>query len=87
MIDVQPFIQVIDCLSTIDEFHSPMLKLEHIYKACTTEIKRCLDDFWENREIPLKKLLIDADNLQAILVYVVSRMQNCPWFLSNLALI
>ena len=51
-----------------------MLKLEHIYKGCTMEIKRCLDEFWENREIPIKKLVIDADNLQAILVYVVARM-------------
>ena len=51
-----------------------MLKLEHIYKGCTIEVKRCLDEFWENREIPIKKLVIDADNLQAILVYVVARM-------------
>jgi hypothetical protein len=64
-----------------------MLKLEHINEGIITEIKGFLDEFWENREIQLKKLVIDADNLQAILVYVVARMQNCPWFLSNLALI
>ncbi len=40
-----------------------MVKLEHIYKCCTEEIQRALDNFWFNRDVPLKKLQVDVDNL------------------------
>ena len=62
----------------IDSIESPMCKLEHIYKCCTTELQKILDSFWSNYNIPSKKLSIDADNLQSLIVYFVSRMKGCP---------
>lgn len=47
----------------IDEIESPMCKLEHIYKCCTSEIQKALDHFWVMYDIPQKKLCIDVDNL------------------------
>jgi hypothetical protein len=33
-----PFFEVIDKIKKIEDFQSPMVKLEHIFKCCTTEI-------------------------------------------------
>ena len=38
-----PFFEVIDKIKKIDDFQSPMVKLEHIFKCCTTEIQKSLD--------------------------------------------
>jgi Vacuolar sorting protein 9 (VPS9) domain len=34
-----------------------------------------VSDFWKGYDIPAKKLSIDTDQLQGILIYVVSRMK------------
>ena len=62
----------------IDEIESPMCKLEHIYKCCTIDIQKSLDKFWLNYNIPTKKLSVDVDNLQSLIVYLISRMKDCP---------
>ena len=36
--DIFPFESVVQQLMMIDKIESPMIKLEHIYKCCTTEI-------------------------------------------------
>ena len=36
--DIFPFESVVQQLMQIDKIESPMIKLEHIYKCCTTEI-------------------------------------------------
>ena len=61
-----------------------MIKLEHIYKCCTTELKKGLDRFWQNHDIPSKKLSVDVDNLQSLVIYLVSRMRGLPQIITNL---
>mmetsp|Transcript_4515 Transcript_4515/g.6803 ORF Transcript_4515/g.6803 Transcript_4515/m.6803 type:complete len:120 (+) Transcript_4515:1884-2243(+) len=73
-----PYGELIDKLVKIDSVESPMCKLEHIYKCCTIEIQQTLDKFWENYNIPSKKLSVDVDNLQSMIVYFISRMKSCP---------
>ena len=51
-----------------------MRKLELIYKCCTGEIQKHLDDFWKCRDIPEKKLIIDVDNLQSIIIYLLANL-------------
>ena len=72
-----PYNTPIKNLSKIDEIESPMCKLEHIYKCCTVEIQKSLDKFWRNHEITSKKLSVDVDNLQSLIVYLISRLK-CP---------
>jgi len=64
-----------------------MCKLEHIYTCCTAEIQQTLDNFWLDYEVPAKKLSVDVDNLQSIIVYMISRMRGCPQIISNLNMI
>ena len=70
-----------------DEIESPMSKLEHIYNCCTIEIQRTLDTFWRDYDVPAKTLQVDVDNLQSIIVYMISRMDGCPQILSSLSMI
>ena len=44
--DAYPYESTITALIQIDKIESPMIKLEHIYKCCTTELKKGLDRFW-----------------------------------------
>jgi hypothetical protein len=62
-IDAEPFEELIHQLLKIGEIESPMCQLEHIYKCCTKEIQRSLDQFWRQYDIPGKKLAVDVDNL------------------------
>ena len=84
---MQPYLFVIDKMRSLDEIESPMSKLEHIYKCCTVEIQIALDSFWQYHEIPHKKLQVDVDNLQAIIVYMISRLANFPTILTHLSII
>ena len=64
-----------------------MIKLEHIYKCCTIEIQKVLDIFWSNYNIPSRKLAVDVDNLQSLIVYLVSRMKGLPQIITHLHII
>lgn len=64
-----------------------MCKLEHIYNCCTATIQETLDIFWMDYDVPAKKLSVDVDNLQSIIVYMISRMKGCSHILSNLSMI
>ena len=68
----------------IDEIESPMVKIEHIYKCCKNMLTASLDEFWIAREIPDKKLAVDVDNLQSIIVYLVGNMTECPHMIAHL---
>jgi hypothetical protein len=70
-----PYSEVRKQLMRTKEFESPMCKLEHIYEVCTTGIVEEIDAFWKGFDIPAKKLSVDTDNLQAILIYVISRLK------------
>jgi len=82
-----PFELSIRNLIKIEELESPMVKLEHIYKCCTSDIQKSLDEFWRNYDIPNKKLSVDVDNLQSIIVYMISRLKDCPQIITNLYII
>jgi hypothetical protein len=69
---------ILDKLSKLEQIESPMCKLEHIYKCCTLEIQMALDAFWQDYDIPSKKLSIDADNLQSIIVYFLAHLDGFP---------
>jgi len=64
-----------------------MSKLEHIYKCLSIEIPKIIDQFWDKYTIPKKKLLIDVDNLQGLITFIISRMKSFPQMLINLSLI
>ena len=51
-----------------------MSKLELIYTCCTQEIVKEMSYFWQGYDIPDKKLSIDTDQLQGMLIYIVSRL-------------
>jgi hypothetical protein len=84
---ITPYELPIRKLQKIDEIESPMCKLEHIYKCCTVEIQKCLDKFWRGYDIPNNKLSVDVDNLQSMIVYLISRMKGFPQILSSLYMI
>ena len=65
---------------------SPMLKIELIYKGCTSSIQKDIEHFWKNYEINPSRLIIDVDNLQGILIYIISRLKN-PTLIADLHLI
>ena len=73
-----PYGLAIEKLKEIDIIQSPMVKLEHIFKCCKEEVEKELDKFWKNYDIPSKKLAIDIDNLQSIIIYIVSRLNDFP---------
>jgi len=54
-----------------------MQKLEMIYSCCTQRVIEEVSSFWKNYDIQPKKLAIDTDNLQGIIIYMVSRL-NYP---------
>lgn len=82
-----PYHVPIHKLKKIDEIQSPMCKLELIYKCCTAEIQKSLDKFWSQHEISSKKLSVDVDNLQSLIIYFISRMKPCPQIITNLYMI
>ena len=53
-----------------------MSKLEWIYNCCTRQVSKEIDLFWKGYNIPTKKLFVDPDNLQGIIIYIVSRLKN-----------
>ena len=53
-----------------------MSKLEWIYQCCTTEVTKEITGFWKDHDIPQSMLSIDTDNLQGIIIYIVSRLAN-----------
>ena len=59
-----------------------MSKLELIYNCCTVEVTKEISQFWQCHNIPHKKLSIDTDQLQGILIYIVSRL-NYPQILTE----
>ena len=70
-----PYSEVRKQLFRVKEFESPMCKLEHIYEVCTKEVVEEIDAFWKGFDIPASKLSVDTDNLQGILIYVISRIK------------
>jgi hypothetical protein len=72
-----PFTKTILALGKLSKCESPMQKLELIYNCCTKTIVEEISLFWQAHDIPPKKLAIDTDNLQGIVIFVVSRM-NYP---------
>jgi len=63
-----------------------MNKLELIYTCCNSVLIHELSLFWKCFDISPKELSIDSDQLQGILIYVISRM-NYPQMLTELSLI
>ena len=53
-----------------------MSKLEWIYNCCTRQVSKEIDLFWRGHKIPTKQLFVDPDNLQGIIIYIVSRLRN-----------
>lgn len=74
---IEPYETAINGLISISSIESPMCKIEQIYHCCTSEIQSQVDQFWQDYEIPKKELRIDADNLQSIYIYMISRL-NYP---------
>lgn len=62
-----------------------MSKLELIYNCCTAEVTKEISQFWQGYNIPTKKLSIDTDQLQGILIYIVSRL-NYPQILTEVTI-
>ena len=77
---------IITRMRLLDEMESPMLKCEHIYKCCTEEILKTLEEFWAAREIKRGKLVIGFDNLEGIVIYMLGQMKDMPQVLTHLAL-
>lgn len=72
----QPYSLAISELQKLSCLESPMSKLEWIYNCCTRQVSKEIDLFWKGYNIPTKKLFVDPDNLQGIIIYVVSRLRN-----------
>lgn len=79
---LEPYALTIEALQKISRTESPMGKLDLVYTCCTAKVVEDISQFWKQYDIPSKKLAIDTDNLQGIVIYVVSRM-NCPQVLSE----
>ena len=54
-----------------------MAKLELIYNCCAVETIAEVSDFWKHYKIDADNLSIDTDQLQGIVIFVVSRL-NYP---------
>lgn len=78
--------QVRTSLLQLSKLESPMSKLEWVYTCCTQGIPKEVSEFWKNIEIPPKKLSIDTDQLQGILIFIVSRLKY-PQILSEVHII
>lgn len=82
-----PYSRVIEGLHRLDQIESPICKLEHIFKCCTKEIQATVDEFWRDYDIPSKKLYIGADELQALIIYIVANMRGCPQLITHINII
>lgn len=51
-----------------------MCKLEQVFTSCTQSVVSELEEFYEGTTYPKEHLFIDADTLQGILIYMISRM-------------
>ena len=71
-----PYSYAIADLQKLSCLQSPMSKLEWIYNCCTRQVSKEIDLFWKGYNIPTKKLFVDPDNLQGIIIYIVSRLRN-----------
>ena len=71
-----PYSNAIDHLQELNKLESPMSKLEWIYMCCTTEVIKEISAFWKDHDIPKSMLSIDTDNLQGIIIFIVSRLRN-----------
>lgn len=71
-----PYSLAITELLKLSCLESPMSKLEWIYNCCTRQVSKEIDLFWKGYDIPTKKLFVDPDNLQGIIIYIVSRLMN-----------
>eukprot|EP00347_Sterkiella_histriomuscorum_P022739 403337343 len=81
-----PYQDTIQSFLKILQMESPMCKLEQIYSSCTQTLIREQENFWSGFDISKKDLFIDSDNLQGILIYIVSRI-NYPQIWTELHLI
>ena len=72
----QPYSLAIRELQKITCLQSPMSKLEWIYNCCTRQVSKEIDLFWKDYKIPTKKLFVAPDDLQGIIIYIVSRLKN-----------
>lgn len=72
----QPYSLAINDLNKLSCLMNPMSKLEWIYNCCTRQVSKEIDLFWRGYDIPKKKLFVDPDNLQGIIIYIVSRLHN-----------
>jgi len=72
-------------LLQVIKIEQPMSKLEHIYNCCTKSIEQELDAFWHQKKIPSSDLYIDADKLQGIMIYIISRT-NYPQILTEITI-
>ena len=71
-----PYSFAINDLHKLSCLQSPMSKLEWIYNCCTRQVSKEIDLFWKGYSIPTKKLFVDPDNLQGIIIFIVSRLKN-----------
>ena len=81
----QPFDSTIKSFKQLCANQSPMAKLELIYSICTSEVMEEISRFWYTHEIDAKKLAIDTDQLQGIVIYIVSR-SNYPQIITDAAI-
>ena len=72
----QPYSLAITNLRKLQNIKSPMAKLEWIYNCCTQDIQKEISAFWYGYDINKDDLVIDADNLQGIIIYIISRLDN-----------
>ena len=72
----QPYSLAISNLKKLQTIKSPMAKLEWVYTCCTEDIKKEVSAFWNGYDISKDDLVIDADNLQGIIIYIISRLEN-----------
>lgn len=52
-----------------------MQKLELLYHCCTASLIADLERFYAGTNFPKDKLFIDSDNLQGMLIYIVSKLK------------
>lgn len=46
-----------------------------------------MDHFWKGSAVPARRLSIGADELQAIVVFIMARLRGCPQIFSHLKII
>ena len=73
----QPFNLSIQNLIEISKLESPITKLELFYNVCTSRVTEEIQLFWKNFELPKKHLHMDTEQVQSIILYLISRL-NYP---------